>query len=61
MLWQILGAMSRIQAERGNPAEARALRAQAREILEFIADHTPPDLRASFLNQPDARAVLDTK
>jgi tetratricopeptide (TPR) repeat protein len=64
-LWRILSALSELETLRGNHAEAQALRPQAREIIRFIADHTPADpstssgqsLRASFLNLPDVRAV----
>ncbi len=54
-LWPILTTLSEIE---GNPAEAEALRQKAKEITAFIADHAPPDLRASFLNLPRVRAVL---
>jgi tetratricopeptide (TPR) repeat protein len=67
-LWRILAALAEIEIARGNPAPAQTLRAQAREIVEFISSHTPADpstplgtsLRASFLNLPDVRAVMDT-
>jgi len=59
MLWPILAALSQIEAQRGNPVEAQALRQQAREIVEFIADHAgSPELRASFLNLPDVQDVM---
>jgi tetratricopeptide (TPR) repeat protein len=59
-LWQILAALSRIEAEHGHPAEARQLQQQARDIIEYIAAHIEsPELRASFLNQPDVRAALE--
>ena len=55
MLWQILFALSRLETD---PTEAERLRQQAREIAKYIADHTPPDLRASFLALPAVQAVL---
>jgi hypothetical protein len=59
ILWEILFALSQIEAERGNAAEAEALRRQAREIVEYIADHAgAPELRASFLGQPRVREAL---
>lgn len=57
-LWQILLDLSRLEARRGNAAETDGLRRQAREIVEYIADHAgTPELRASFLNVPAVRAV----
>jgi predicted ATPase/DNA-binding SARP family transcriptional activator len=55
MLWQILDALSRLETD---PTEAERLRQQAREIAKYIADHSPPDLRASFLALPAVRVVL---
>jgi DNA-binding SARP family transcriptional activator len=46
VLWQILSALSRLETD---PAAAEQLRHQAREVVTYIADHSPPDLRASFL------------
>ncbi len=57
-LWRILIALSEIEAGRGNDAEAQSLRRRAREIVVYIADHTPVDLRATFLNLPHIRAVV---
>ena len=57
-LWPLLLALSDVEARRGNIPEAEALRRQAREAIDFIADHCPLDLRASFLNLPDARRML---
>ncbi|MCP4363424.1 MAG: AAA family ATPase [Chloroflexi bacterium] len=55
-LWPILFALSQLEAD---PTEAERLRQQAREIIEYIADHAPTDLRVSFLALPDVREVLD--
>ena len=52
MAWRILAALSDIEAQDGNANEAATLRAEAREIVAYIADHCPPDLRASFLQLP---------
>ncbi len=60
MLWQILAALSELESQRGNPAEARALRAQARDVLGYLAEHTPHEYRDSFLNLATVRAVLDS-
>ena len=58
ILWRILLTLSQAEERGGNPAEAQSLRRQAREVIGDIADHCPPDLRASFLNLPDVRDVM---
>ena len=50
MLWQILLALAALEDD---PARAGALRAQARDVIDFIADHMPPDLRAEFMKQTE--------
>ncbi|HZY43928.1 MAG TPA: hypothetical protein VFF70_04185, partial [Anaerolineae bacterium] len=55
MLWQILAALSRIEIE-----HRETLRGQAREIVAYIAEHCPAEVRASFLNLPDVRALRTT-
>jgi tetratricopeptide (TPR) repeat protein len=55
-LWPILLSLSQLEPE---PTAAEHLRRQAQEIVEAIADHTPtPELRASFLDLPQVRAVF---
>jgi len=57
MLWQILFALSKLETD---PTEAENLRQQAREIVKYITDHIDQDdLRRSFLDLPNVRAVLD--
>ncbi len=58
-LWRILSMLSQTEAQEGNPEEAERTRDQARELLDYIAGHTPPDLRDSFLKLPEVRAVLE--
>lgn len=58
VLWPVLFTLSQVEAQRGYSTEAENLRQQAREIIEDIAGHAPPDLRASFLALPNVRAVL---
>jgi tetratricopeptide (TPR) repeat protein len=56
-LWPILFSLSRLETDL---TEAEHLRRQSRQIVEYIADHTPtPDLRASFLALPDVAAVIE--
>jgi class 3 adenylate cyclase/predicted ATPase len=56
-LWQILADLGRAEAERGSAAEAAALHGQAREIVEYIADHSPAELRESFLSLPNVKSL----
>jgi tetratricopeptide (TPR) repeat protein len=58
MLWQILFALSRLETD---PAEAKRLRQQAQEIVEYISDHTPLELRASFLDLAEVQEVLQRR
>jgi ATP/maltotriose-dependent transcriptional regulator MalT len=55
MLWQILAVLSPLERD---PGEAEQLRRQARELVTCIAEHTPSDLRASFLALPAVRAII---
>jgi tetratricopeptide (TPR) repeat protein len=59
ILWPVLSTLSRVEAQRGHSAEAENLRQQAREIIEYIAGHTPANLRTSFLALPNVRVVLE--
>jgi class 3 adenylate cyclase/tetratricopeptide (TPR) repeat protein len=56
-LWPILGALSEIEAREGNHAQAESLRQEAWNIITYIADHCPPDLRESFLDLPRVREI----
>jgi tetratricopeptide (TPR) repeat protein len=55
--WRILALRADIESANGHLAEATALRAEARALIRFIADHCPPDLRQSFLQLPDVIKV----
>ena len=55
--WQVLAALSEIEQQRGHATEAEALRATAREIVDYLAAHTPEDLRAQFLELPTVQAL----
>ncbi len=59
MLWQIYGALSALEAARGNLDAVEKLRAPAREIIQFIAAQlSDPTLRESFWQQPRVHAVM---
>jgi tetratricopeptide (TPR) repeat protein len=59
MLWQILFELSQFEAQRGESATAQTLRSQAREIVAYLADHTPPELRAVFLKLPKILVLME--
>lgn len=57
-LWQIYAALAEIETKRGNLVAADTFRAEAREYVTFMVEHTPPELRAAFLELPQVRAVM---
>jgi predicted ATPase/class 3 adenylate cyclase len=57
LLWQILFGLSQLEDD---PAVAQQLHQQAREIIGSISERIDrPELRESFLNQPQVQAVLE--
>lgn len=58
-LWQILVALAATCDRQGRHAEAVELLGQARDIVHYIAEHSPADLRASFLALPQVQQVVD--
>jgi hypothetical protein len=59
VLWQICSLLADIEAGHGNSAEAQALKDEAREAIDFIAEHAGrDDLRASFLANPQVQGIL---
>jgi predicted ATPase len=63
VLWQICFNLAEMEAERGNLAEAQALKDQARVAIDFITEHVGrDDLRVSFLAIPEVTIILsDTR
>jgi tetratricopeptide (TPR) repeat protein len=59
VLWEILAEWSTLEFKCGNVLEAQTLRAQAHDLIDLIAARAPDDVRASFLNLPAVRAVID--
>ncbi len=56
LLWQILAALAGVESDNGKPA---VLKAQAREIIQFIADHIHEDaMRSQFLQSEGVSAVI---
>jgi len=60
-LLTMLFTLIEMETERGDADAANKARTHAHEIIEYIAAHMPPGLRASFLNKPDVRKVIETK
>ena len=59
ILWPVLAALSSIERQAGNAAEAEKLLVAARKAVEYVADHAgTPELRASYLMQPHVQAAL---
>ena len=55
MMWQIFAALAEIAED---AEQASLFRAQAQEIIQYIADHTPPELRGSFLAMQTVEADI---
>ena len=60
MLWQILATQRKVERASGNEAAAERLIKQAREVVNYIAEHAG-EMRATFLARPDVQAVLTPK
>src|SRR5581483_10208103 len=57
-LWNILAARARLAAARGDNSAAEQWKQKARVEIQYLADHAPSDLRTTFLNRPDVRAIM---
>ena len=57
-LLPILMTLRELEIALGHPAEAQAVRMEASEVVTYIAEHSPVELRTSFLNLPSVRVVL---
>jgi hypothetical protein len=57
ILWQIAFALSQLEPD---PARAEALRQGAREIVAYIVERTPTELKASFLEIVNVQTGLRT-
>ncbi|MBI3914581.1 MAG: hypothetical protein HY327_10420 [Chloroflexi bacterium] len=55
MLWKILAARAECES---NEVRARTWRGKSRVVVEYIAAHSPPELRARFLNQTEIVRVM---
>jgi tetratricopeptide (TPR) repeat protein len=59
VLWRILLELSRVEAESGRKEEANRFRAEARAVVEYIAERAPDELRASFLALPMVCSLIE--
>ena len=60
-LWPVLAKLAELEEERGNAAEAKSLRREARSVIEYIAENADASgLREGFMSTPRVRAVLDS-
>jgi tetratricopeptide (TPR) repeat protein len=58
--WQIGLVLLQVAARRNDPALTEQRRAETRPHLDYLLAHIDePELRASFLRQPDVRALLE--
>jgi class 3 adenylate cyclase/tetratricopeptide (TPR) repeat protein len=59
VLWEVLRELSEILDAQPNAEGARELRAEARRLVEWMAESVDDDeLRSSFLGRPDVKVVL---
>jgi hypothetical protein len=54
----ILVSLHQLELRLGLGFEARATAEQGAEVIRYIAEHTPADLRSSFLVLPQVAALL---
>ena len=57
-LLPILMTLGELELALDHPIEAEAARVAAYHVIAYIAEHSPEDLRASFLSLPAVRAVV---
>lgn len=58
VLWQIYGTLAELEVRRGNMEAARALRDQARTVVDYIAAHATEEQRTAFLQMAQVRQVM---
>ena len=59
-LWEAAAALGQLEQDAGNADAARAARAQARDAIAYIAEHTgSAELRESFLRRSEVQAAMD--
>jgi BioD-like phosphotransacetylase family protein len=53
--WRIHAALAEL-----SPADKSFHREKAREIIQYIADHAPAELRVSYLELPEIQKIINT-
>jgi tetratricopeptide (TPR) repeat protein len=59
-LWQILVELANLTAKEGDEETADSLRQQAREIIQYIAEHAG-ELRETFLARPEVHSLAKAR
>src|SRR5258708_967913 len=58
-LWEVYSELSQLEAERGAVDQAAAYRQQARDTINYVAEHcNDAQLGETFLNRPKVHAVM---
>lgn len=57
-VWEIQALLAQLYRQRGDISKAELFKQKARAGAQFIADHAPPQLRASFLNRAEVRELF---
>lgn len=60
VLWQILAEAAEMELERGDLEAAERLRQDAKEIVTYIREHAPEELRESFVSQAEVKEILSS-
>jgi tetratricopeptide (TPR) repeat protein len=58
-LWRIYDARANLDEQSGKSQQATDFRRASAEVIAYIADHTPPDLREKFLAQGEVRRIVE--
>lgn len=57
-LWEALAVLARLYGVMGRRERALEAKREGSAVAQFIADHAPPELRATFLNRAEVRALM---
>ena len=59
-LWPALAELVRLADQRGEAEEAKTLRREGGEVVEYVANHIQsPELRAAFLSLPQVQRLME--
>lgn len=57
-LWEILALLTRLYGAMGREEAAQEARREGRVVAQFVADHAPQELRASFLKREEVGRLM---